>query len=140
MKNLFLFVALTASTAFSAKAQTTPVDNGAVIEFSKETNDYGTIKYDSDGYCTFEFKNTGKSPLIIANAQGSCGCTIPEWPKEPIAPGKKGAIRVHYDTKRPGPFTKSVTITSNGSSTPKVIYIKGTVLPQEGATTAPATK
>ncbi len=106
------------------------IESGAKIEFAKETHDYGTIKYGADGSCTFEFKNTGNAPLIISNAKGSCGCTVPSWPKEPIAPGAKGTITVKYDTKRAGAINKSVTITSNAVNEPtKVIRIKGTVLP-----------
>jgi hypothetical protein len=68
--------------------------------------------------------------LIISNAKGSCGCTVPEWPKEPIAPGAKASIKVKYDTNRPGVINKNVTITSNAVNSPeKVIYIKGTVSP-----------
>jgi len=126
MRNLFLFVAFIATSIFSANAQ---VESGAKIEFDKEVHDYGTVKYGDNGTCKFEFKNTGNAPLIISKAQGSCGCTVPEWPKEPIAPGAKGAITVKYDTKRPGPINKSVTITSNAVNEPnKVIRIKGTVL------------
>lgn len=107
------------------------VESGAKIDFIKETHDYGTIKYGADGSCTFEFKNIGNAPLIISNAKGSCGCTVPSWPKEPIAPGAKGSIKVQYDTKRPGPINKSVTITSNAvnGSEGTVIRIKGNVLP-----------
>ncbi|MBI1836824.1 MAG: DUF1573 domain-containing protein [Flavobacteriia bacterium] len=106
------------------------IENGAKIEFSKETHDYGTIKYGADGTCTFEFKNTGNEPLIISNAKGSCGCTVPVWPKEPIAPGAKGVITVKYDTKKPGAINKMVTITSNAVNEPnKIIRIKGNVLP-----------
>lgn len=105
-------------------------ESGAKIEFPKETHDYGTIKNGADGSCTFEFKNTGNEPLIISNAKGSCGCTVPEWPKEPIAPGAKASIKVKYDTNRAGAINKSVTITSNAANAPeKIIYIKGTVLP-----------
>jgi hypothetical protein len=130
MKKLFfsfvaLFVALVSTNNLVAQ-----IESGAKIEFSKETHDYGTIKYGADGSCVFEFKNTGNEPLIISNAKGSCGCTVPEWPKEPIAPGEKGKIIVKYDTKRPGAINKSVTITSNASNEPtKVIRIKGNVLP-----------
>lgn len=130
MKNLVLF-AFIAVSAFSAKAQA--VDNGSKIEFTKEIHDYGTVKYGADGTCTFEFKNTGKSPLIISNAQASCGCTVPEWPKTPIAPGATSSITVKYDTKRPGPINKSITITSNASNANEgktVLRIKGTVQPQ----------
>jgi hypothetical protein len=125
-----MFVGLTAFNKVEAQIET-----GPKIEFSKETHDYGTVKYGADGTCTFEFKNNGNEPLIISNAKGSCGCTVPEWPKEPIAPGAKGSIKVKYDTKRPGAINKSVTITSNAVNEPtKVIRIKGNVLPApEGA-------
>lgn len=135
MKNLLLFVAVATLSAFSAKAQGTAVESGAKIEFTKEVHDYGTVKYGGNGTCTFEFKNTGNAPLIISRAQGSCGCTVPEWPKEPIAPGAKGTLTVKYDTKRPGPINKSVTITSNAINEPtKIVRIKGTVLQQEEGT------
>ena len=125
---LSLVVLFVASVAMNtAVAQ---IETGAKIEFSKDTHDYGTVKYGADGTCTFEFKNTGNEPLIISTAKGSCGCTVPEWPKEPIAPGAKGTIIVKYDTKRPGAINKSVTITSNAVNEPtKVIRIKGNVLP-----------
>ena len=108
------------------------IEKGAKIEFNKETHDYGTIPFSGDPFCTFEFKNTGNEALLITEARGSCGCTVPEWPKEPIAPGATGSIKVTYDTKRVGNFQKSVTITSNAINEPtKVINIKGEVLPQE---------
>lgn len=105
-------------------------DDGAKISFTKEVHDYGTIKNGADRFCTFEFKNTGNAPLIISNAKGSCGCTVPTWPKEPIAPGEKGTIKVEYDTKRAGAINKSVTISSNAVNAPEqIIRIKGNVLP-----------
>lgn len=117
-----------AGTVGTAVAQ--EVENGAKIEFEKEVHDYGTIENGANGECTFEFKNTGNAPLIISNAKGSCGCTVPSWPKEPIAPGKTGTITVKYDTKRAGAINKSVTITSNAVNAPtKVIRIKGNVKP-----------
>jgi len=120
-----LFVASVAMNTAVAQLETV-----AKIEFTKDTHDYGTVKYGADGTCTFEFKNTGNEPLIISTAKGSCGCTVPEWPKEPIAPGAKGTITVKYDTKRPGAINKSVTITSNAVNEPTtVIRIKGNVLP-----------
>jgi hypothetical protein len=130
MKNLILTFTLLFVAAIATNSASAQIDKGAKIEFSKETHDYGTIKYDADPYCTFEFKNTGNEPLIISNAKGSCGCTVPEWSKEPIAPGATGSIRVKYDTKRPGPINKSVTIDSNAINEPsKIIKIKGEVEP-----------
>ena len=101
---------------------------GAEIEFEKDTHDYGTIKQNANGVYEFKFKNTGTQPLMISNAKGSCGCTVPEWPREPIAPGESGVIKVKYDTKRVGPFSKSVTLQSNAVNEPtKTIRIKGNV-------------
>jgi hypothetical protein len=113
---------------------------GAKIVFESETIDYGTVAADSDGNRQFVFTNTGNKPLIITNTQGSCGCTVPTTPKDPIAPGAKGIIGVKYATDRAGqPFTKSITVTSNavGQET-KVLTIKGTVLPRATPTTPPA--
>ncbi len=123
--------------AFEANAQGPTVGKvgGATIDFEKEIHDYGTMKQHGDGGCEFVFTNNGTEPLIISNARGSCGCTVPNWPKEPIAPGKTGVIKVNYDTKRVGPINKSVTITSNAGNAPtKVIRIKGKI---EAAPTAP---
>ena len=75
----------------------------------------------------FKFKNTGKEPLIISNATGSCGCTVPDWPKEPIAPGATASIKVKYDTNRIGGIYKTVTVNSNAKSGSIVLTIKGTV-------------
>src|SRR5438874_306428 len=76
--------------------------NAPEMTFSSETYDYGTIKQSADGGCEFKFKNTGKEPLVITDAHGSCGCTVPTWPKEPIMKGETASIKVHYDTKRVG--------------------------------------
>lgn len=101
---------------------------GPEIEFEKEVHDFGKLQAGADAVVNFKFKNTGNEPLIISNARGSCGCTVPEWPREPIAPGQSGSIKVSYDSKRIGPINKSVTITSNSASNPnKVIRIKGNV-------------
>ncbi len=138
MKKAFLLFGAMFLMAFAFEANAQGPDakvGGATIEFEKEVHDYGTMKQHGDGGCEFVFTNNGTEPLIISNARGSCGCTVPNWPKEPIAPGKTGVIKVNYDTKRVGPINKSVTITSNASNSPtKVIRIKGKV---EAAPTAP---
>jgi hypothetical protein len=115
----------------ATSAKVTKVD-GAGMVFVSETIDYGTIAHNADGKREFVFTNNGTRPLIIANTQGSCGCTVPSSPKEPIAPGAKGIISVKYATDRIGAFTKTVTVTSNaeGQAT-KVLTIKGTVLADE---------
>ena len=102
-------------------------ENAPAFEFVTETLDYGKIDKGSDGNREFEFTNVGREPLIISNCKGSCGCTVPKCPKEPILPGEVGIIKVKYDTKRLGGFNKSITVTSNAITPKKVIKIKGQV-------------
>ena len=120
----------------AAKVTSAKVD-GAGMVYETETIDYGTIAHNAEGKREFVFTNNGNKPLIITNTQGSCGCTVPTTPKEPIAPGAKGIIGVKYATDRVGAFTKTVTVTSNaaGQET-KTLTIKGTILPDP----TPATK
>ncbi|MNX46641.1 hypothetical protein D3C86_771820 [compost metagenome] len=123
-------VGITASNAQSTKKAKVAKVEGAGMVFENETIDYGTIAHNADGNRQFVFVNNGTKPLIITNTQGSCGCTVPTTPKEPIAPGAKGIIGVKYATDRVGAFTKTVTVTSNAEGQPtKVLTIKGTVLP-----------
>lgn len=108
--------------------------NGAGMVFVTETIDYGTVAHNSDGKREFVFTNNGNKPLIITNAQGSCGCTVPTYPKAPIAPGAKGVIGVKYDTSRGGQaFTKTVTLTTNAAIPNKTLTIKGNVLAAEAS-------
>lgn len=111
---------------------TTPVQavvtSLAEMTFETDVHDFGTIDYAGNGTYEFKFKNSGTEPLIISDAKGSCGCTVPTYPKNiPIKPGETQAIKVTYDTKRAGNFTKTVTINSNAKVPQKVITIKGTV-------------
>lgn len=95
----------------------------------KAVIDYGQIKKGSDGTRFFTLTNNSKdTPLIIKNAVGSCGCTVPTYPKAPIAPGKEAKIKVKYDTQRLGAFKKSVTLYTNAEEGQKVLYIKGEVI------------
>lgn len=128
-----------AKTATKVETVKTPAVDGAGMVFENETIDYGTIPHNADGKREFVFTNNGNKPLVIESTQGSCGCTVPTTPKEPIQPGQKGVIGVKYATDRVGPFTKTVTIKSNavGQET-KVVTIKGNVLPDAPA--APATE
>lgn len=113
---------------FTAMAQNQPSNpNAAQIKFESEVVDYGEIDKGANGVREFKFTNTGKEPLIISNARGSCGCTVPSWPKEPIPPGESGVIKVKYDTQRVGPINKSVTVTTNAATPTKVLRIKGQV-------------
>ncbi len=134
-KLLFAFSFMLAGTLSLMAQDANP--NAPEIIFDQETIDYGTIEEGANGQRIFTFTNTGKEPLIITNAKGSCGCTVPTWPREPIAPGESGEIKVKYDTKRVGPFTKSVTINSNAKTATKVLQIKGVVKKQAPVQTTP---
>ena len=118
MKKLLAGFAILGTVAF-ASAQTISFDNTVL--------DYGTIKPGSDGNRVFVVKNTGDKPLIISNVKPSCGCTTPDWSKEPILPGKTGQIKVHYNTT-PGPFQKMIEVFTNDPvNSRSVIHIKGNV-------------
>ena len=104
----------------------------ANISFDKEQHDFGKID-EADGSVThnFEFINTGSVPLIISQVRASCGCTSPNWSKEPVLPGNKGFVSATYNPKnRPGPFNKSLTIISNATTPNKILRILGDVNPK----------
>ena len=133
MKKLALSLGLMMMSVFAVESVSAQQATGPVITFDKEVHDYGTIKQNANGECEFKFTNSGTEPLIITNAVGSCGCTVPEWPKNPIKPGESAVIKVKYDTKRVGPINKSVTVTSNSTvEGSKTLRIKGTVEAVEG--------
>jgi hypothetical protein len=141
MKKVILSIGLFVCVAIGANAQETatpnPVNpNAPKFKFETEVIDYGTIEHNSNGDREFKFTNVGKEPLIISSAVGSCGCTVPTPPKDPVKPGATATIKVHYATDRIGAFEKSITITSNADTPSKVIKIKGVVKPDP--TPAPA--
>jgi len=101
--------------------------NAQEFKFEEETINYGKIDKSSNGERIFVFTNIGDQPLIIKNIQSSCGCTVPKAPKDPIMPGQKGEIKVSYDTKRVGGFSKTITVFSNAKTSRKMIKIRGFV-------------
>jgi hypothetical protein len=139
MKKLMISAFVAISSVLAVSAQTTPAaDNKsqAEIVFDKETHDFGTVSHNQPATYTFMFKNTGKEDLIITNAQASCGCTTPEWTKEPIKPGKKGYVKATYNSASLGVFNKAVTVMSNAKTPTVTLYIKGDVkTPNEGTPT-----
>ncbi len=128
---LFAFILFVSAAAFAQpKAQ-----------FDLKKLDYGTIDKGSEPLRIFKFKNVGTEPLIIKNAKGSCGCTVPKPPKDPIMPGEEANLEVRYDTKRIGKFTKTVTLTTNDPDNPKtVLTIHGEVKPVKAKKTLPQKK
>lgn len=107
-----------------------PNPNAPVMTFAESEHDFGDIKPGSVVKHTFEFTNTGKSPLLIENATASCGCTTPNWTKEPVAPGSKGTIEVQFDSHgKTGIQSKEVAVRANTSPSITKINIKSNILP-----------
>lgn len=120
----FLAIASTVATAQDEKK--------GEVTFTNTAHDFGTIK-EEDGNASykFEFKNTGNAPVIITNVAASCGCTTPDWTKDPVLPGKTGFIMATFAAAgRPGPFQKSLTVMNNGKEGTIVLTIKGEVTPK----------
>ncbi len=126
-----LFVVLATLIGFVATAQDKETKK-ANIKFATQEIDYGTILRGSNGERTFKFTNTGDAPLVVSSATSTCGCTIPSFSREPIAPGKTGEIKVKYNTERIGGISKTITVTSNAANEPTVyLRIKGVVKVEE---------
>lgn len=124
-----LFCVSIAGFSQTEEQPTVVVDSAkmAVIEFTTLSHDFGTLKKGADCSFNFVFKNTGKSDLVLAQVKTSCGCTTPEYSKEPIKKGKEGGITVRYDSNRIGHFNKTITVNSNARNTPVVLTISGTI-------------
>jgi hypothetical protein len=105
---------------------------GPVMAFESTEVDYGKIVQGSEPIRVFKFKNTGTEPLVITSASASCGCTVPNYPKEAVKPGESAKIEVRYDTNRVGPFQKTITITTNETQGNHLLTIKGVVDPKPG--------
>lgn len=97
------------------------------MTFKKEVYDFGEIPARRSISTVFQFSNTGKSPLLIKEVTTSCGCTVPEWPKDIIEPNENGEIKIVYDAKYPGRFNKTITVVYNGKDSPQILSIKGEV-------------
>jgi hypothetical protein len=112
--------------------------SNAKMNFETMMVEYGTIQQKSEPLRTVKFTNTGTDPLIIKSAQGSCGCTVPVWPKDPILPGQSSVIEVRYDTNRVGKINKSITITTNEGPEKHILQVVGEVLKVEEEMVVPA--
>ena len=126
MNRMILFVALLICSVLTMTAQ--EAKGGAQIKFEKTTHNFGTFSENAPKVsCEFAFTNVGDAPLIINQAVAGCGCTSPQYPKEPIQPGQKGVIKVTYNgTGRfPGHFKKSITVRTNGTVEMTRLYIEG---------------
>ncbi len=153
MKNILLIVLLSFTSSYVISqveavkevetievSETQNDGNGPVMEFETKTVDYGTLEQNGEPLRTVSFTNTGNEPLIIKNARGSCGCTVPIWPKEPIMPGETDVIEVRYATNRLGNINKTIKITTNEGAEPHVLKVVGKVLKPEDTEGIPASE
>lgn len=133
MKKLLSTIAVVLAFVASVQAQ-------GVLKFNKEVHDFGKVSEGPLATYSYEVTNTGTAPVVISNAAASCGCTTPEWSKDPIMPGAKSTIKVGYNTSgRPGAFTKTITVTSNAENATVILTIKGEVTaPSAAPANAPA--
>jgi hypothetical protein len=146
MKRIFLLLVLACGFTVSMQAQDAPAAaaadateqvatetasaDGPQMTFETLEIDFGTIEQDSDPFRIFKFKNTGTDALLITNARGSCGCTVPSYSKAPVDAGAESEVKVRYDTHRLGQFRKRVTLTTNIGEDPIILTIKGKVEPK----------
>ncbi len=107
--------------------QPKPIPQGAQLRFETLEVDMGSLVYKADATCSFEFFNSGKSPLLIQQVKTSCGCTVAQWDKRPIKANQRGKLSIKYDTSHPGRFRKTITVFYNGEDSPQVLSIKGSV-------------
>ena len=141
MKKLILSAALVAIVAFGANAQAkapnpTPAPaaqpgNMAAFKWVETTHDFGKIPQGKPVTVEFKFTNTGKVPLVLSQVQASCGCTTPDYSKDPIAPGKVGTIKATFNAGAVGAFNKSVTVNANVEGGATYLVLKGEVVAPE---------
>ncbi|ARK09919.1 DUF1573 domain-containing protein [Fibrivirga algicola] len=126
---LSLFVALFAFVSVSFAQD-------GVATFAKEAHDFGKVEQGKPVTYVFTFKNTGTAPIVVTDATASCGCTKPSWSKEPVAPGQSGQVSATFNAASPGPFNKTVTVTSNAKTSTVYLTLKGEVVSKEAAAAA----
>ena len=135
MKKILLLTAFAFGIGFSSKAQAQPVvtgnpdPNAPVMTFVTDTMNFGTVTQGTIVERDYTFKNTGKEPLIISGAVGSCHCTVPSYPQDPIAPGQTGVIHVKFDSNGKMNYQdKTATISSNSKNGDVVLHLRGNVV------------
>lgn len=139
MTALFLcsFMSLQAQPGYVTPTTTSlvaPTGPTTTIEFAETTFDFGEVQSGDMIVHVFTFTNTGEEPLILSDAKGSCGCTVPQWPREPIAPGETASITVEFNSKnKAGKRNQKVTLTTNTNPPQSFVYLTGTVIKDEDA-------
>jgi hypothetical protein len=126
MKKICFFLLMVVSGLLHAQSKKS--DAKAIIDFEFVTHDFGKVYQGKSVSHEFNFTNKGNAPLVLSNVQPGCGCTTPEWPKEPIMPGQKSKIKAIYNPgSYKGKFGKGITVYSNADNGSVVLTIKGTV-------------
>lgn len=126
INKILLLLIIIVSSAVSVNSQE---DNGPIISFEENKFSFDTIARNSNGEHNFFFVNAGSEPLLITSAFSSCGCVVPEFPKQPILPGEKSSIKVKYNTNIVGDFTKVIVVKSNAKNNSKsILRISGVVI------------
>jgi hypothetical protein len=132
MKRTFSIAILFVFTLSFFNAAPTEFSNNnskiAIINFTTEVIEYGTVTQNSDGTRLFTFTNTGDAPLVITKVKTTCGCTVPSYSMAPIMPGETEELSIRYDTSRLGAFTRTVIVTSNAEGGNKTLKIKGHIV------------
>ncbi len=154
MKKIVLIVGLVSMVTFTSckenatsKIKTDNVEEAAVrdeaakavpvMSFEKAEHDFGTIEQGTPQETVFMFTNTGNAPLIITDAKSSCGCTVPNPPKDPIAPGETGELKVNFNGSGQNQVTKTITVTANTEKGSEILRIKAFVNPKGAAPLGP---
>jgi hypothetical protein len=126
-----LVIVLSIYVPVSVSGQTKSVNtidaNAPKIVFGKTSHDFGELTLYTPAFCEFKFYSRGKAPLILSEISATCGCTVPSWPKKPIAPGDSGTIVINYLPDETGVIDKNVSVFSNASKTPVTLELKGRV-------------
>jgi hypothetical protein len=126
MKNTLIITIIALLFGSSVLAQNTK--KGARINFLKTEYNLGSLKQNDTAECYFVFQNTGNEPLVLASVGTTCGCTVPQWSRKPVLPGKCGKVKVRYNTAQKGAFRKVVSVKSNATNNnPSILWIKGKV-------------
>jgi hypothetical protein len=125
---LMSFSAIAPVKALVCETSKTTTFDASTIVWKVETIDVGQIPQGTPKAIVYEFKNTGKTAVVITNVQGSCGCTATDYTKEPILPGKTAKVTATYNAANKGGFTKTVTVTTSAETAPKILTLKGTVI------------
>ncbi len=135
MKKLLLLTGFLVALVFYAKAQSSDIkiESGdpssmAKFQWNETTHNFGKIDQGTPVTVEFEFTNTGKTPLVISNVKGSCGCTVTDYTKQPVPPGKKGIVKATYNAAAFGAFNKSIRVTANVEGGTEMLFIKGEVV------------